>query len=270
VSGHNASPNQVAHPTPGRAGPRSHSTANRKWSLHPMGGSCAVAQCFQHASNAQASATRRPGTDCDEPTRGAPDRCIKQGVPHSAVPPRRKRADGSLGERGRRPRTHRRPAPSAAAVTLAHERATGNLVPGRQHGGRAASRDSGLGADRASNPSRRHTCIESRCAGAMLALGRSGLDHLHAATHGYRDTLTCISEPICRRPATGDPEEHVRIAYRRLWSTGGAPAHSGPPVRLCGAALRRRWPGARSARRGQMVVTRLRRRVSKRRLPGGP
>jgi hypothetical protein len=30
--------------------------------------------------------------------------------------------------------------------------------------------------------------------------------HLHAATHGCRDTLTCILEPICRRRATGDPE----------------------------------------------------------------
>jgi hypothetical protein len=40
----------------------------------------------------------------------------------------------------------------------------------------------------------------------LVGLGRSRLDHLHAATHGYRDTLTCISEPMCRRPATRDPE----------------------------------------------------------------
>jgi hypothetical protein len=143
----------VAHPTPGRAGPRSHSAAKRKWSLHPMGGPCAAAQCFHHASNAQATATRRPGTDCDEPTRGAPDRCVKQGVAHSAVPPRRKRADGPLGERGRRPRTHCRPAPSAAAVTLAHEREPPEIVPGRQHGGRATSRDCGL--ERIANRARR-------------------------------------------------------------------------------------------------------------------
>jgi hypothetical protein len=122
VSGHSALPNQVAHPTPGRARPRSRSATNRKWSLHPMGGPCDAARCFQHASNAQAGATHRPGTDCHEPTRGAPDRCVKEGVPHSAVPPRRKRTDGPLGERGRRPRTHCRTAASAAAVTLAHER----------------------------------------------------------------------------------------------------------------------------------------------------
>jgi hypothetical protein len=208
----------------------------------PHGRPFAGAPGLRYASNAQASHADRPGTNCDEPTRGAPNRCVKQGVPHSTVPPRRKRADGPLGDRRRRPRTYCGPAPSAAAVTLAHER----------------------GPPRISSQDRR-----TADAPPLLAFGRLGLDHLRAAIHGYRDTLTCISEPIGRRPATGDPQQHARIAYRRLGSAGGASAHSGPPVRPYGAALQRRWPGARSPSRGQMGAARLRRRVSERRPAGG-
>jgi hypothetical protein len=81
-------------------------------------------------------------------------------------------------------------------------RAIRNLLPGRQPGRRAAARDSGLRRDRTSEASSSHAAQAPPCG----PLGRSRLDHLHAATHGCRDALTCISKPICRRPATGDPE----------------------------------------------------------------
>ena len=103
----------------------------------PHGRSPTGAPGSRYAANAKSSHTRWPRADRDETTRRAPNGEFTQSACHGPAPPRRERADGQLGKRGRRHRTQCPPASSTASVTLTRERANKLRVP---CGGRIARR----------------------------------------------------------------------------------------------------------------------------------